>query len=191
MIRLQRPSSTQIGALLSGCDAPFSYPEIGATADADALGRIARDYYVDRHRFALGTGRALLERARAALFAWRHFEIPWLALEGGAAPAAPGQVVATLARVAGIWFLNPCRVVYAEESAFAYGTLPGHVERGEERFAIRYDSVSEQVYYEITAFSRPAALLAQLGLPFARRTQKRFAASSGEALRRAVRASGS
>jgi uncharacterized protein (UPF0548 family) len=188
VIRLQRPSPDQTADLLRGCDAPFSYPEVGATADGDALGRLERHYYVDRHRIALGTGRALFERARTALFAWRHFEIPWLALEGAAAPAAPGQVVATLARVAGLWFWNPCRVVYAEEAAFAYGTLPGHVERGEERFAVRYDSVSEQVAYEITAFSRPAALVAKLGLPWARRTQKRFAAASGEAIRRALRA---
>jgi uncharacterized protein (UPF0548 family) len=95
--------------------------------------------------------------------------------------------VATLARVAGLWFLNPCRVVYREESAFAYGTLPGHVERGEERFAVRYDPVSERVHYEITAFSRPAALVARVGLPWARRTQKRFAVASAEALARALR----
>ena len=186
MIRLQRPSPAQIAAALGDCDAPFGYAEVGATADPDALARLERDYYVDRHRFALGTGRALFDRARAALFAWRQFEIPWLAIHGATPPAAKGQVVATLARVAGIWFLNPCRVVYAEDSAFAYGTLPGHVERGEERFAVRFDSVSEQVTYEITAFSRPAALLAKLGLPFARRVQKRVALASGRALAHAL-----
>jgi uncharacterized protein (UPF0548 family) len=188
VVRLRRPSRDDVtSALLRASDAPFRYAEVGATADVDALGRLERDYYVDRHRFALGTGRALFERARAALFAWRHFEIPWLSLEGAQAPAAQGQGVATLARVAGLWFLNPCRVVYAEQAAFAYGTLPGHVERGEERFAVRYDSVSEQVYYEITAFSRPAALVAKLGLPWARRTQKRFALASAEALARSLR----
>jgi len=184
VIRLQRPSREAISAELRGGDARFSYAEVGATADVDAPARLERDYYVDRHRFALGTGRALFERARAALFAWRHFEIPWLSLEGAHTPAAEGQVVATLARVAGLWFLNPCRVVYAEPTAFAYGTLRGHVERGEERFAVRYDSVSEQVSYEITAFSRPAALVARIGLPLARATQKRFALASGQALMR-------
>jgi uncharacterized protein (UPF0548 family) len=187
VIRLLRPSPEAIAALLSACDAPFSYPEVGATGDAGALGALEADYFVDRHRFALGTGRALFERARASLFAWRQFEIPWLALQGADAPVATGRVVATLARVAGLWFLNPCRVVYVEEAAFAYGTLPGHVERGEERFAIRFDSVSEQVSYEITAFSRPAALLTRLGLPFARGIQKRFARGSAEALAKSLR----
>jgi uncharacterized protein (UPF0548 family) len=187
VIRLRRPAPRQIAAILRGDERPFSYAEVGATADFDALGRLERDYYVDRHRFPLGTGRELFDRARAALFAWRHFEIPWLALQGASAPAAKGQVVATLARAAGLWFLNPCRVVYTEEAAFAYGTLPGHVERGEERFAVRFDPVSGQVRYEITAFSRPAALLARVGLPFARRVQQRFARSSADALARALR----
>jgi uncharacterized protein (UPF0548 family) len=187
VIRLRRPSQADIAPQLRVCDAPFSYSEVGATAEADALAALAADYYVDRHRFALGTGRALFERARAALFAWRHFEIPWLELQGATALAAQGQGVATLTCVAGLWFLNPCRVVYTEAAAFAYGTLPGHVERGEERFAVRLDSVSAQVHYEITAFSRPAALVTRLGLPFARRLQKRFAASSAEALAQALR----
>jgi uncharacterized protein (UPF0548 family) len=39
---------------------------------------------------------------------------------------------------------------------FAYGTLPGHAERGEELFAVRYDPADEAVYAEVTAFSRHA-----------------------------------
>ncbi len=37
----------------------------------------------------------------------------------------------------------PCRVVYVidepDRRGFAYGTLPGHPESGEELFAVRYD----------------------------------------------------
>jgi len=106
----------------------------------------------------------------------------------------PGRVVATVTRAAGLWFVNPCRVVYAEdqldplrEAAFAYGTLSGHVESGEERFAIRFDPSSGEVGYEIVAFSRPAIFLSKLTYRWVRRFQQRFAAASAEALSRACR----
>jgi len=130
--------------------------------------------------------------------AWRHFEIPWLELHGASSPATPGQVVASLVSFAGLWFLNPCRVVYTEFPpgpvnvvAFAYGTLQGHVECGEERFQVSFDPSTGEVKYEITAFSRPAVLLSKLGYPFARRLQKRFAESSAKALTRAAGQHGS
>lgn len=54
----------------------------------------------------------------------------------------------------------PCRVVYVIEEpnlrGFAYGTLPGHPESGEERFAVRYDPVTAAVFAEVSSFSRPA-----------------------------------
>jgi uncharacterized protein (UPF0548 family) len=84
------------------------------------------------------------------LLAWRHFEIPWLELHG-ARDVASGQVVATLTSVAGLWFLNPCRVVYLESppdrhaAFFAYGTLRGHAECGEERFQVSFDAATEAV----------------------------------------------
>ena len=153
----------------------------------------ASTYDLDHHQFRLGTGRDLFERARAALGAWRHFEVPWIEFHGAAAPVEPGQVVATLARVAGVWFLNPCRVVYSEllpdpcnVAAFAYGTLRGHSECGEERFTVSFDPASEEVRYEIAAFSRPAIVLSKLGYPLARRIQRRFAVSSAQALARAA-----
>jgi uncharacterized protein (UPF0548 family) len=71
-------------------------------------------------------------------------------------------------------------------SEFAYGTLPGHVESGEERFRVSLDPASDRVVYQIAAFSRPAVLLSKLGYPLARRIQKRFATSSAEALARAA-----
>ncbi len=177
-----------------GARAEFTYPEVGATAKL-AEGRsepgLATTYDVDHHRFPLGLGRPLYERACAALIAWRHFEIPWLKLCGGR-PVSPGQVVATLLPIAGLWFLNPCRVVYAElqpgadAAAFAYGTLPGHPECGEERFSVIYDPASDRVLYEITVFSRPGRLFSRVGYPFARRLQRSFVAASAAALAEAA-----
>jgi uncharacterized protein (UPF0548 family) len=193
LIRLRRPSRREIEAVLGSGD-PLSYSEVGRTAQLDEPGvgeALASRYDVDRHQFTLGRGRGLFERAQSALMAWRQFDIRWLELHG-ASRVQPDQVVATLISLAGVWLLNPCRVVYVESSSdrnavsYAYGTLRGHAECGEERFRIAFDPVSEEVRYEIAAFSRPAIALSKLGYPLARRLQGRFAASSAKALARAV-----
>jgi len=195
LIRLLHPTAREVGARLASLDAPLSYSERGATANPSALEQLATRYTVDRYRFPIGNGRELYERARSALLAWRHFEIPWLELHGAETSPRPGQLVATLTRVAGLWFMNPCRVVYVEgasassaEVAFAYGTVEGHVEAGEERFSIRLDPATGQVTYEVRVFSRPAILLTTLARPWVRRVQRRFVTSSAEALVRGCRA---
>jgi uncharacterized protein (UPF0548 family) len=43
-----------------------------------------------------------------------------------------------------------------DRRGFAYGTLPGHAESGEEAFMVRYDPATDQVLAEVTAFSRHA-----------------------------------
>jgi uncharacterized protein (UPF0548 family) len=101
--------------------------------------------------------------------------------------------VATLTRALGLFTLNPCRVVYvdaaeagADCAAFAYGTLPGHAEIGEERFRVTRDLGSDEVRYELLAFSRPGPLHARLGYACARRLQRRFARASLAALAHAA-----
>ena len=70
----------------------------------------------------------------------------------------------------------PCRIVYVTDETdrfgFAYGTLSGHPERGEESFHI-VRTPSGQVTFEIVAFSRPSDLLVKLGRPAARLMQVR------------------
>ena len=194
-VHLRRPSAAGIAALLVSDGLAFSYPELGASADldsADARAALAPRYDIDRREYDLGRGRALFERARAALLAWRQFEIPWLELYG-VGPVVPGRTVATLLPLSRLWFLSPCRVVYAELDpggdavAYAYGTLQGHPESGEERFALSFDPATEAVHYRVAAFSRPARLFSKLGYPFARRLQARFAVASARALERASR----
>lgn len=191
-ITLRRPSDREIEALVRSSP-ELSYPELGLTAKLDDPGireRLAVRYDVDRHQFSLGSGFSLFKRASTALMCWHHFEIPWLHFHGSG-PVGSGQVVATATSVAGIWFTNPCRVVYVDSRsdsnsvAYAYGTLRGHAECGEERFSVSLDPSSGAVTYEIAAFSRPALLLSKLGYPLARRLQRRFAAASAGALTRA------
>ncbi|HVN37999.1 MAG TPA: DUF1990 domain-containing protein [Myxococcota bacterium] len=170
----------------------FTYPEVGLSRELDSAAareRLARRYDVDRREFALGKGRDVFERARSALLSWRHFEVPWLTFHRSG-PVAQGQGVATVLSIAGIWFVNPCRVVYTEldrpdRVAFGYGTLRGHAESGEEQFRVSFDPVTDQVSYSLSAFSRPALLATRVAYPLARRVQARFAADSARALAQA------
>ena len=198
MARLRRPRAEVVEALLASRAAP-TYAEVGATAgEAAALTAAswASAYDVDDHRFPLGRGRDRFERAGEALLAWRHFDVPWLELHGGEAQVHEGQVVASQVRIGGLWFLNPCRVVYVETPpdanhvAFGYGTLPGHAESGEERFEVAFDPVTEQVTYRMFAFSRPGLVLTRLGYPLARLVQRRFARAAATALGEAVASAG-
>ena len=194
MLRLRRPTPDAIRRQLERCEeAEYSYPEVGLTRDGGkALPPSLRNRYdVDRYEVVLGAGAELFARARTALFAWAPFGMDWLALQGAEEPVAEGRVVATLARAAGLWTLNPCRVVYVQDeggdrAAWAYGTLGGHVEIGEERFQVVHDAASDQVLYEVMAVSRPGHLLAQLGYAYARRVQARFRLDSAAAMQRAV-----
>lgn len=70
----------------------------------------------------------------------------------------------------------PCRVVYvvdgADRKGFAYGTLPGYPECGEESFIVSIDE-DGSVAFEVTVFSRPARWFARLGGPVTRLIQRR------------------
>lgn len=98
-----------------------------------------------------------------------------------------------MGRAIGLWWLNACRIVYVVDESgpitrfgFAYGTLPRHVETGEERFLIEWDRAKNCVWYDILAFSRPNHFLTRLGYPLVRRLQKRFARDSATAMFKTV-----
>jgi uncharacterized protein (UPF0548 family) len=86
------------------------------------------------------------------------------------------DTVVLLVRVLGLWATLPCRVLYVEKDpegfAFAYGTLPGHPERGEVRFAIERDAAGD-VVFRIVSFSRTVDPFARLASPVTRRIQTR------------------
>ena len=72
----------------------------------------------------------------------------------------------------------PCRVVYvvdeSDRCGFAYGTLPGHPESGEERFLL--ERTDAGITFTVSAFSRPASVLAKLGGPIGRAAQRAMTA---------------
>jgi uncharacterized protein (UPF0548 family) len=103
-----------------------------------------------------------------------------------------GTTVAVQAHTFGFWSLSACRIVYLirdegpiERFGFAYGTLPDHVERGEERFTIEWHREDNSVWYDILAFSRPRHPLVRAAFPLARMLQKRFVNNSLSVMRAA------
>lgn len=184
MVSLTKPTASTIEAFLAEqarCEP--SYPEVSASRDRPPAG-----YAVDHNRVQLGEGRETFERASAAIRGWVMFPRPWTEIHPSRAPIETGTVVAVLVHLFGLWWLNACRIVYAIDEprrfGFAYGTLPGHAEKGEERFSVEWRE-DGTVWYDLLAFSRPRFWLARLGYPLTRRVQRRFARESKAAMQAA------
>ncbi len=180
MFYLTEPSSQTIAEFIASQNgSPFTYEGVGATNSLS----MPRNYTVDHNRVKLGQGAAVYQRACQALREWQQFDLGWVALVPPGVPLEAGATVAVKARAFGTWSLSAARVVYLiDESGpsrfgFAYGTLPDHVESGEERFTIEHHP-DDSVWYDILAFSRPRHPLVRLSFPLARVLQKRFARES-------------
>lgn len=186
---LQKPSTDILSLLVAEQSAlDFSYSAVGATAETPPVG-----FIVDRTRIELGAGESIFEAAKSALQRWQQFRLGWVEPWSPETPLEVDQVVAIMGRAVGFWWLNACRIVYTVEESgdttkfgFAYGTLPGHVESGEERFLIEWDRATDRVAYDILAFSKPNHFLTRLGYPLVRRSQKRFGRDSAASMFRAV-----
>ncbi len=189
MVSFQKPAVDSIRRFIAEqAKLDFSYSAVGATAATPPAG-----FVVDRTRIKLGEGEAVYESASAALRRWDHFKLGWVDVWSPETPVEAGEVVAVMGRALGLWWLNCCRIVYVvnetgpiRKFGFAYGTLPGHVESGEERFVIEWNRGDNSVWYDILAFSRPSQVLIRLGSPIVRRMQKRFGRDSAAAVFRSV-----
>lgn len=138
---------------------PWTYPEVG-----QSRGDLPVGYKTFRRTAVLPAGTSF-DTAASDLLAWRVQRSAGLRVTASEARVEPGTVVEL---GIGPIVLAPCRVVYViDEPArrgFAYGTLPGHAECGEEAFVLdrREDGA---ITFTVTAFSRPASLLAKLAGP--------------------------
>jgi uncharacterized protein (UPF0548 family) len=188
MFLLRKPSEETIRQFISSQhQLPFSYPEVGATQNEMPLA----GYTVDHNRIRLGAGADTYKLALAALRNWRQFDLSWVTIVPPHTPVVTGSTVAVQAQTFGFCSLSAARIVYViEESApgkrfgFAYGTLPNHVECGEERFLIEWQE-DDSVWYDIRAFSRPQHPAVRAGFPVARWLQKRFVRDSLAAMKAA------
>jgi uncharacterized protein (UPF0548 family) len=186
----REPTHGEVTAFLARqTGAPWGYRDVGATADND---RAPAGYTLDHNRAKLGEGAAAFAAACAALRAWRMFPAPWTRIGPTGAPIRVGETLAMQAHALGFWWMNACRIVYVIDEltpvrrfGFAYGTLPAHVEEGEERFSVEM-LADGSVWYDLRAFSRPRYWPVRLGKPLARRLQWRFVRESQAAMQRAV-----
>ena len=150
----------------------LTYREVGQTA-ADVLPGGFHHVEISR---SLGRGRELFESASERLMTWQMHERSGLTVRASCVDVQIDGLVILGIRIGPLRLTAPCRVVYVlDEEArrgFAYGTLPGHPESGEEAFTIRLGA-DQHVTATIRAFSRPASLLARIGGPASSRVQKR------------------
>jgi len=177
MFRISEPSERDVDQFISSQrNLPFTYAEVGATNATPPS-----SYKIDHNRIRLGDGEAVYQRAVEGLKNWRQFDLGWVGIVPRGVVVEVGATVAVKARAFGTWSLNATRVVYVIDEprrfGFAYGTLPDHVECGEERFLVEWLS-DDSVWYDILAFSRPQHPLVRLSAPLARLLQKRFARES-------------
>lgn len=183
MFLLSKPNENQIRAFIEvEKNLPFSYPEIGCTRDGEPV----TGYNNDFNFIELGQGEAAWEAAKNAVRQWKMFPGGWAFVAPENTPIRESEVVAMEAKVLGTWWLNSCRIVYVldneQQFGFAYGTLPGHAERGEELFLVEKDD-DGTVWYRLRAFSWPRHWLARLGYPVARAYQRKFVRDSKKSMR--------
>ena len=182
-----KPNRDSVIAFLSAQqNQPLSYGDVGSSRRGAPKG-----YIVDHNRIKLGQGLQVFERAKCAVTKWKMFDMPWIDLCWPDTPVQLGANVAVVISHLGFWSMNACRIVYvidehgsSEKYGFAYGTLPDHGERGEERFTVELNA-DQTVWYDLYAFSRPSTV-ARVAYPFTRLLQKRFARDSKAAMQKAV-----
>ena len=171
-----------------------SYPEVGTTATSTGTetGNFPAGYDHDSNFAILGHGPDAYAAAIRAVQAWVMFPKPWAQIFPGTCPVLHETVVLQFHLVQLYW-RSAARVIYLVDEkdlpdgtraryGFAYGTLPGHVERGEERFTVAW-MADNSVVYELQAFSKPRFWMARLAKPLARRWQRRFVLDSQVAMK--------
>jgi uncharacterized protein (UPF0548 family) len=163
-----------------------TYPEIGASVD----GPMPPGYDHVEGRVRVGTADEF-GRARDALFGWAPQRRAGIEIHPRDARPEPGTTVLLRIGLGPIGITAPCRVVLAvdepDRAGFAYGTLPGHPERGEESFVLH--RTDTDTLFEIRAFSRPARWFSRLGAPVSRTVQRRVTAAYLRAIPSAIQPS--
>lgn len=160
--------------------AELTYPEVGATA-----GDLPAGYYKFTRSVHIGRGHEVFAAAGDAVCRWRAQLGAGLQVSASESAAVAGALVILGLGIGPLRLRAPCRVVYAVDEprrrGFAYGTLAGHPESGEEAFMIQHHN-DDAVSFTITAFSRPATRLAKVIGPAGGVVQRQITARYPRAL---------
>ena len=154
--------------------AELTYREVGATA-----GDLPAGYHQFTRSFPIGCGHQLFAAAGDAVRQWQVQLGAGLQVSASSPTALAGTVLLLGLGIGSLRLRAPCRVVYAVDEprrrGFAYGTLAGHPESGEEAFMIEHHD-DDSVSFTITAFSRPATRLAKIAGPLGAVVQRQITA---------------
>ena len=147
--------------------ASFTYRDVGATASEMlpvGYGDLNRSRELPADAFD-----SVVER----LMTWQVHEAAGLRVSASSRRVEPNAVSEMFLGPRWLGIRAVCRVVYVvdepDRAGFAYGTLPGHAESGEESFVV--ERQGERVQFTVRAFSNPANRLARLGGPMTSRVQ--------------------
>ena len=149
--------------------AAFTYAAVGGLAHGQTpagFSMLRRSRTLQRRDF---------DAAVVDLMSWRMQSGAGLRVEASDIPLQVDTVVLLRLGFGLLSLAIPCRVVAVIDEphrrGFSYGTLPGHPESGEEEFVLEL-SDDGRIEATITAFSRPATVLARLGGPVGRAGQR-------------------
>lgn len=175
-------------ALPADLAAGLTYAPVGVTRTR-ATGAAWRRAGVDERYRVLVARHRVLRRAReedrAALArdvrTWRLHRTAGVRVEADG-PAAPGARVVSLLGAGPLVLRGPCRVLWADDEGFGYGSLPGHPVAGEEAFRVTRDDAGD-VWLEVEAYSRPASTLTRVAGPLVPVAQRLYVANLARAAR--------
>jgi uncharacterized protein (UPF0548 family) len=150
-------------------DAALTYREVGATAS-----ELPAKYHHFTRCVTIGRGHQVFADAAADVCGWQVQLRAGLTVTASALTAIPDTVAVLGLGIGPLRLSAPCRVVYAVDEprrrGFAYGTLPGHPESGEEAFIVEHHD-DDAVSFAVTAFSRPSTAIARIAGPAGRLIQ--------------------
>lgn len=173
-------------ALRRAASGELTYDHVGATVDGARTVTLTMPPKVRRSTIELGRAPDALARATAGLRAWVCHRGIGASVTPPDAPIEVGTEVIVRLPLGPVVVLAPCRIVQVVDDAqrfgFAYGTLPGHPEEGEESFvAERADDGT--VTFTVGVAARPVPLLRPAGpaiLLAQRRAVRRYLRSMAE-----------
>jgi len=150
--------------------ARLTYAEVGATA-----GALPPGYHHQTLAEPVGRGSAQFEAAARSVLGWHMHERAGLRPQVSDPAVRQGSVAVLRPQLGPLSLRVPVRVVRVLDEphrrGFAYGTLAGHPERGEESFVVELTADSTVVFH-LVAFSRAGRWFTRLGGPVARAGQR-------------------
>ncbi len=160
----------------------LTYAEVGATA-----GELPAGYHHLRRSRVIGAGEGCFATAADRILNWDMHRRAGIGVDASTPAAEVGATVTMRLGVGPVRISAACRVIEVidsvstdsvsidsgSERGFAYGTLPGHPEIGEERFWVQR-LPDDSVVAHIVAFSRPGRWFTRLGGPIGRVAQSRI-----------------